>query len=79
MCPNLEHFVVFSSISCGLGNAGQTNYGFTNSIMERICEDRRSHNLPALAIQWGLIGEVGLAVKENDDEKPFIFGKLPIL
>jgi fatty acid synthase len=38
-------FVVFSSISCGRGNAGQTNYGFANSVMERICEKRKKDGL----------------------------------
>lgn len=60
MCPQLEHFVVFSSVSCGLGNSGQTNYGWSNSCMERICEKRRAEKLPALAIEWGAIGEVGM-------------------
>ncbi|KFB44202.1 fatty acid synthase S-acetyltransferase [Anopheles sinensis] len=26
LCPMLKHFVVFSSVSCGRGNAGQSNY-----------------------------------------------------
>lgn len=54
----IRHFVVFSSVVAGRGNGGQTNYGFSNSIMERICEQRRLDNLPGLAIQWGAIGEV---------------------
>ncbi|GFU21621.1 fatty acid synthase [Nephila pilipes] len=45
LCPHLDHFVCFSSISCGRGNAGQSNYGFANSVMERICEERRSAGL----------------------------------
>jgi fatty acid synthase len=60
MCPELEQFVVFSSVSCGRGNAGQTNYGMANSIMERIVERRAKDGLPGKAIQWGAIGEVGL-------------------
>lgn len=32
MCPALRHFVVFSSVTCGKGNAGQTNYGMANSV-----------------------------------------------
>lgn len=51
-------FVVFSSVSCGRGNAGQTNYGMANSVMERICEQRKRDGLPGVAIQWGAIGEV---------------------
>ena len=32
LCPELRKFVVFSSVSCGRGNAGQTNYGMSNSV-----------------------------------------------
>ncbi|XP_055377679.1 fatty acid synthase isoform X2 [Condylostylus longicornis] len=60
MCPDLEHFVVFSSVSCGRGNAGQTNYGMANSVMERIIEDRVANGFAGKAIQWGAVGEVGL-------------------
>nr|CAI5841268.1 unnamed protein product [Callosobruchus analis] len=56
MCPDLKDFVVFSSVSCGRGNAGQTNYGMANSIMERICEKRRNDGYPALAV--GLVAEM---------------------
>jgi fatty acid synthase, animal type len=42
----LDHFVVFSSVSCGRGNVGQTNYGYANSTMERICEQRHHDGLP---------------------------------
>jgi len=42
----LEWFVVFSSIVSWYGNAGQANYGYGNSVMERICERRRSDGLP---------------------------------
>lgn len=60
LCPVLSHFVVFSSMSCGRGNAGQSIYGMANSVMERIIEDRHKLGLPAKAIQWGAIGDVGL-------------------
>ncbi|CAG2119967.1 unnamed protein product, partial [Medioppia subpectinata] len=59
MCPQLDHFVVFSSAVTWLGNAGQSNYGFTNAVMERLCEQRQREGLPALAIQWGPVGDVG--------------------
>lgn len=45
---DLEYFVTFSSISCGRGNLGQTNYGYANSIMERISEQRQKKGLPAV-------------------------------
>ncbi|XP_044740690.1 fatty acid synthase-like [Chrysoperla carnea] len=68
LCPELRHFVVFSSVSCGRGNAGQTNYGMANSAMERICEERHANGYPALAIQWGAIGEVGLVADMQDND-----------
>ncbi|KAF7987806.1 hypothetical protein HCN44_003669 [Aphidius gifuensis] len=74
ICPLLRHFVVFSSVSCGRGNAGQTNYGMSNSIMERICETRVSEGLPALAIQWGAVGDVGLVADMLDDHKEIVIG-----
>ncbi|KAM7297624.1 fatty acid synthase-like [Ixodes scapularis] len=58
LCPQLDHFVAFSSVSCSRGNKGQTNYGYANSIMERVCETRVADGLPGLAIQWGAIGDV---------------------
>lgn len=54
----IRYFVVFSSLSCGRGIIGQTNYGMANSIMERICEKRKKDGYPALAIQWGAVGDV---------------------
>ncbi|XP_030748836.1 fatty acid synthase-like [Sitophilus oryzae] len=66
-CPELRDFVMFSSVSCGRGNPGQTNYGMANSIMERICEKRKTDCLPGLAIQWGAIGEVGLVADMQDE------------
>ena len=42
----LDWFVVFSSTTSGYGNAGQTNYGYANSVMERIIEQRRQDGFP---------------------------------
>jgi fatty acid synthase len=67
--PDLDYFVVFSSVSCGKGNVGQSNYGYANSVCERICEMRRKDGFHGLAIQWGPIGDVGLlSDKENFDK-----------
>lgn len=78
LCSLLDYFVVFSSVSCGRGNIGQTNYGLANSAMERIIEQRQANGLPGLAIQWGAIGDVGLILDSvgggNDTE---IGGTMP--
>ncbi|CAL1284482.1 unnamed protein product [Larinioides sclopetarius] len=67
LCPDIDYFVCFSSIVAGRGNAGQTNYAFANSVMERICEERRKDGLHGLAIQWGIIGDVGVVHKYMGD------------
>ncbi|KAM4691284.1 fatty acid synthase isoform 2-T2 [Rhinophrynus dorsalis] len=77
LCPELDHFVAFSSVSCGRGNAGQSNYGFANSTMERICEKRRRDHLPGLAVQWGAIGDVGVVLETMGTNDTEIGGTLP--
>ncbi|CAG2169908.1 unnamed protein product [Oppiella nova] len=57
---NLDYFVIFSSVTCGKGNGGQSNYSFGNSICERICEQRRGDGLHGLAVQYGPVGDVGV-------------------
>ena len=65
MCPKLDYFVAFSSISCGRGNGGQSNYNFANSAMDSICEIRHRQGLPGLSIQWGVIGDVGIITEKT--------------
>lgn len=77
LCPDLDYFICFSSVSCGRGNIGQTNYGLANSAMERICEGRQATGLPGLAIQWGAIGDTGLVLENLGDNDTVIGGTLP--
>lgn len=77
LCPDIEWFVVFSSVSCGRGNAGQSNYGYANSVMERICEARQKDGLPALAVQWGAVGDVGVVQETLGRSDVVIGGTLP--
>ncbi|KAJ8668380.1 hypothetical protein QAD02_010043 [Eretmocerus hayati] len=82
-CPKLRHFVVFSSTISGKGHVGTSNYGMANSVIERICERRASENLPALAIQWGPIKDVGLfsdlyeSGKDRLAEFGYVMQKIP--
>ncbi|XP_043860025.1 LOW QUALITY PROTEIN: fatty acid synthase [Dromiciops gliroides] len=76
-CPELDYFVAFSSVSCGRGNAGQSNYGFANSTMERICEKRKHDGFPGLAVQWGAIGDVGIVLEAMGTNETVIGGTLP--
>ena len=79
-CPKLDYFVVFSSSACGRGNSDQTNYGWANSVMERICENRMADGLHGLAIQWGVVGQVGIVAEtllKSMDGSEILFGTHP--
>ena len=43
---SLDWFVVFSSAVAHFGNLGVANYGYANSYMERVCEQRIKDGLP---------------------------------
>ena len=73
-CPDLDFFVCFSSISCGRGNGGQTNYNFANSAMDSVCENRFSQGLPALSIQWGVVGDVGIVTEKTGSTEVNLLG-----
>ncbi|MFH4976009.1 hypothetical protein AB6A40_002718 [Gnathostoma spinigerum] len=73
----LRWFVVFSSITSGRGNAGQTNYGWSNSTMERMIEHRQADGLPGIAIQWGAVGDVGVILENMGDNNTVVGGTLP--
>merc|ERR1719323_811349 len=55
-----DFFVTFSSVSAGLGNAGQSNYGFANSCLDALIRRRNACGFCGLSIQWGAIGDVGV-------------------
>ncbi|KAH6943563.1 hypothetical protein HPB50_024336 [Hyalomma asiaticum] len=57
LCPQLDHFVVFSSVCSGRGTSGMYMRGYVDSALERLCERRAAAGLPGLAIQWGPIYE----------------------
>lgn len=62
LCQELDHFVLFLSLSCGRGTKGHGNYAMAHSMCQRICLLRYEQDLPALAVQFGPI--------ETDNELP---------
>lgn len=56
----LAHFVVYSSASALVGNPGQSVYAAANGYLEGWARTRRRSGLPALAVGWGVISDVGL-------------------
>ena len=65
---SLKYFVVYSSISVAVGNIGQANYVAANAALEGLVHKRLQMGLPALAIEWGSINDVGYLADQNNDQ-----------
>ncbi|WP_269078123.1 type I polyketide synthase [Streptomyces sp. YIM 121038] len=65
---DLDLFVLYSSTSSLLGWPGQANYNAANVYTEALARARRQDGLPALAVGWGAITEVGYAARTYSDE-----------
>jgi hypothetical protein len=57
----LEFFVLFSSMASLGFSSGQGAYAAGNAFLDTLAQFRRGQGLPALSINWGAWGEVGMA------------------
>ena len=57
--------MLFSSVAAVVGNPGQGAYVAANGFLEGLARERHSAGLPALAIAWGGIADVGVLARHG--------------
>lgn len=62
----LDFFVLYSSISALIGNPGQGSYAAANMFLNAFSAYRHVCGLPALAIEWGALAQVGYVAQHNE-------------
>ncbi|HSI14073.1 MAG TPA: SDR family NAD(P)-dependent oxidoreductase [Chthoniobacter sp.] len=61
----LDCFVMFSSVSSIFGNPAQGNYGAANSFLDSLTYHRHALGLPALTMNWGVLGGEGYVARNE--------------
>ncbi len=64
--PTLRFFIGYSSVSSVLGSRGQANYAAGNAFLDTLLCRRHAAGLPALSVNWGAWGEIGLAAAMDE-------------
>lgn len=63
--PNLDFFILFSTLSCVIGNAGQSNYDAASLYQVMLAKQRRVQGLPASVMEVGCVADVGYVAERG--------------
>lgn len=66
---NLDFLVLYSSASAILGLIGQGGYAGSNAFLDGFSAWRNGNALPAMSIQWGAFGSVGMGHHQASQER----------
>jgi surfactin synthase thioesterase subunit/NAD(P)-dependent dehydrogenase (short-subunit alcohol dehydrogenase family) len=66
---SLDFFLMFSSISSALGTPGQANYAAGNAFLDSFATYLRRKNIPAFAINWGVLDDMGLVARAPEEQR----------
>ncbi|RDL31106.1 uncharacterized protein BP5553_09895 [Venustampulla echinocandica] len=64
--PNLDFFIMLSSLSGILGNKGQANYASGGAFQDALCQYRQARGLPAVTIDLGQVKGVGYVAESQN-------------
>ena len=62
---DLDHFLLFGSISARVGNPGQAAYAAANAALDGLAQHRAALCLPATCVSWGALGEAGVVARDD--------------
>jgi acyl carrier protein len=65
----LDFFLLLSSISAYLGSPGQASYATANAYLDGLAHQRHRMGLPAISINFGEIGQVGVVARNPHIER----------
>lgn len=65
--PELDFFVVHSSVSAVIGGATQAHYAAAFAFLDGLVAWRSRQGLPALGVNWGMWSRVGVSARLDDN------------